>query len=646
MTELASGINVDELSTEIGPREDLFRHVHSKWLARTEIPNDKARWGSFAVLAERAEKAVQAIITGATDAAAGTEERKIGDLYASFMDEATLTAKGIDPIRDELAQIDRTTNIREFLELLGRLESAGGPSFIGQFVDGDFGNPDVNILFWMQGGIGLPDESYYREEAFEEVRSEYRRYLQGMFETLESDDPAGEAAAVYELEEALAKHHWDTVASRDWEAMYNVVDVRAEYPQLAPWFESIDAPEHAYDKVVVAQRSFVEALIGLLDDERLAAWKSWARLATIRSAAAYLSPAISAQNFDFYGRVLTGASEQRARWKRGVQFVEGAMGDPVGRAYVERHFQPSAKARMEELIEYLVRAYEQSISQLEWMSPATREQALEKLGKFVPKIGYPVKWRDYAGLEVGDDLMANVHAATRHEHDFEMAKIGGPIDRDEWGMSPQTVNAYYHPGRNEIVFPAAILQPPFFSEVWDAAANFGAIGAVIGHEIGHGFDDQGSKFDGDGQMRNWWTDADREAFEERTKALIDQYSALSPEGADGHLVNGELTIGENIGDLGGLGIAWKAYLLSLEGEEPPVIDGLTGAQRFFYSWAQAWQMKIRPEETVRLLQVDPHSPNEFRTNQIAKNLDAFYEAFDVREGDPMYLAPEERVTIW
>ena len=646
MTDGSSGINVDELSTEIGPRDDLFRHVHSKWLARTEIPNDKARWGSFEVLADRAQKAVQDIIIESQDAAPGTEERKIGDLYASFMDEATLTAKGIDPIRDDLAAIDAVGGIDEFLTLLGRLESTGGPGFIGQFVDGDFADPDTYILFWMQSGIGLPDESYYREEAFEEVRAEYRKYLERMFGFIGSDDPAAEAAAVWELETAIAKAHWNKVDARDWERMYNVVDVREQYPALRPWFESIDAPAAVFDKVVVGQQDFVAAMVELLTPERLAAWRSWARLATIRSAAPYLTPEISQANFDFYGRVLTGATEQRARWKRGVQLVEGAMSDAVGRVYAERHFPRTAKARMEELIEYLVRAYEQSISQLDWMSPATREQALEKLGKFVPKIGYPVKWRDYSGLAIGDDLIENVRAASRNEHDYEIAKVGGPIDRDEWEMSPQTVNAYYHPGRNEIVFPAAILQPPFFDESWDAAAVFGAIGAVIGHEIGHGFDDQGSKFDGDGQMRNWWTEADREAFEERTKALIDQYSELSPEGAEGHKVNGELTIGENIGDLGGLGIAWKAYQLFLDGAEPAVIDGLTGAQRFFYAWAQAWQMKIRPEEAVRLVQVDPHSPNEFRTNQIVKNLDAFYDAFGVVEGDAMYLAPEERVTIW
>jgi len=381
--------------------------------------------------------------------------------------------------------------------------------------------------------------------------------------------------------------------------------------------------------------------------ERLAAWNDWLSWQVIRSNAAYLSQDFVDANFDFYGRTLTGTPELRARWKRGVSLVEGALGEAVGRIYVERHFPDAAKTAMDVLVANLVEAYRQSITGLDWMTADTKTRALDKLDKFTPKIGYPVKWRDYSSLAIdATDLIGNVRATSEFEFQRELGKIGKPLDRDEWFMTPQTINAYYNPGFNEIVFPAAILQFPFFDETRDAAANYGAIGAVIGHEIGHGFDDQGSKYDGDGRLTDWWTPADRAAFEERTKSLIAQYDALAPRQVPDHHVNGALTIGENIGDLGGLSIAWKAYLLSLAGEEPPVIDGLTGAQRFFLSWAQAWQLKARDEEVIRLISIDPHSPNEFRCNQIVRNIDEFYETFGVTESDSLWLDPKERVTIW
>ncbi|MDF2576475.1 MAG: peptidase, partial [Agromyces sp.] len=391
---------------------------------------------------------------------------------------------------------------------------------------------------------------------------------------------------------------------------------------------------------MLREPSFVEGLGALLTEERLPAWKDWLAWQVIRSSAAYLSNDFVEANFDFYGRTLSGTPQLRERWKRGVSLVEGAMGEAVGRIYVERHFPPAAKAAMDDLVANLVEAYRQSISALEWMGDTTRAKALEKLEKFTPKIGYPVKWRDYSSLEIdASDLIGNVRATAEFEFNRELGKIGKPIDRDEWFMTPQTINAYYNPGFNEIVFPAAILQYPFFDASRDAAANYGAIGAVIGHEIGHGFDDQGSKYDGDGRLIDWWSESDRAAFEERTKALIDQYDALTPAqlDGDGHHVNGALTIGENIGDLGGLAIAWKAYRLSLGKAKPPVIDGLSAAQRFFLSWAQAWQMKGRDEEVIRLLAIDPHSPNEFRCNQIVRNIEEFYDAFDVTERDALWL---------
>ncbi|MEV7527195.1 M13 family metallopeptidase [Agrococcus sediminis] len=646
MTTLPSGLPVEEFSDRIRPQDDLFLHVHERWLERTEIPDDKARWGSFAVLAEEAEEAVKEIVIEMQAAEPGTDARKVGDLYASFLDEEAADAKGLEPIRPLIDRIDAVDSIDGMLALLGDLESIGGPGFVGIWVDTDPGDPSRYLVQMNQGGLGMPDESYYRDDAFAEVREAYLAHLTTMFGHLGAEHPDAEAACVFALETELAGHHWDRVASRDDEKTYNLQRPAVDHPRLQPYLRAIHAPEGAFDEAVVRQPSFLEGLAEMLVEERLEEWKSWLRMGVLRSFASYLTTEVSRDQFAFYGTALTGATVQRERWKRGVSLVESMLGDAVGRIYVERHFPAEAKAAMDDLIAHLVDAYRASMAELPWMSEQTRARALEKLEKFTPKIGYPVQWRDYSTLEIGDDLVTNVQAATRFEHDRELAKIGKPIDRDEWFMNPQTVNAYYNPGFNEIVFPAAILQPPFFDAGRDAAANFGAIGAVIGHEIGHGFDDQGSKYDGDGRLVDWWTDDDRAAFEERTGSLIAQYDALEPAAAPGHKVNGALTIGENIGDLGGLGIAWKAYIASLGGEEPPVIDGLTGAQRFFLSWSNAWQLKIRPEEAVRLVSIDPHSPNEHRTNQVVKNLDAFVEAFDVRPGDALWLDPEARVTIW
>ncbi len=646
MTTLPSGLPFDDFSDRIRPQDDLFMHVHERWLERTEIPDDRARWGSFAVLAEEAERAVREIVAEMQEAEPGTDARKVGDLYASFLDEGAADAKGIDPIRPLLERVEQVTDVDDLLALVGELEAIGGPSIAGQWVDTDPGDPTRYIVQMGQGGLGMPDESYYREDGFAEVREAYLEHLTTMFGHLGSDRAEAEAVTVFALETEIATHHWDRVSSRDDEKTYNLQRPADAHPRLQPWLRAIHAPEGTFDEVVVRQPSYFEGLATMLVDERLDEWKAWLRMSILHAFAPYLATGISRDQFAFYGTVLTGATVQRERWKRGIALVEGMLGDAVGKIYVERHFPPEAKAAMDVLIDHLVAAYRESISQLEWMTEGTRKRALEKLEQFTPKIGYPVRWRDYASLDIGADLVSNVQAATRFEHDRELAKIGKPIDRDEWFMNPQTVNAYYNPGFNEIVFPAAILQPPFFDATRDAASNFGAIGAVIGHEIGHGFDDQGSKYDGEGRLIDWWTDEDRAAFEERTGSLIAQYDALEPAAAPGYKVNGALTIGENIGDLGGLGIAWKAYVESLGGEEPPVIDGYTGAQRFFLSWAFAWQLKIRPEEAIRLVSLDPHSPNEHRTNQVVKNLDAFTEAFDVRPGDGLWLDPEARVTIW
>jgi putative endopeptidase len=647
---LPSGIPTDEVDPGIRPQDDLFRHVNGRWLARTEIPADRAAYGSFQILREEAQKAVREIVEDAASAPEGSEERKFGDLYASFMDADRAEQLGWQPISDMLATARAVSSIAELLETLGRLQRQGVGGLYRLFVDTDPGDPQRYLVFFEQAAISLPDESYYREERFAGVREAFAGHVQRMFELAGLPDAEQAAKRVFELEAAVAGHHWDNVASRDAEKTYNLftwAGVLAEGPDLRGWLAALDPPAGVFDEIVLRQPSFSAGLASLLTDEHVPAWRDWLCWQVIHSTAGYLSEAFAQENFDFYGRTLSGTPELRERWKRGVSLVQEAMGEAVGRAYVGRHFPPGSKQRMDVLVANLIEAYRQSIEELEWMGADTRQRALEKLGKFTPKIGYPVRWRDYSGLSIDPaDLMANVRAAYAFEFRREVNKIGKLVDRDEWFMTPQTVSAYYNDGMNEIVFPAAILQDPFFDPGRDDAANYGAIGAAIGHEIGHGFDDQGSKYDGDGRLTDWWSAADRQAFDARTRSLIEQYNALAPRQAPDQHVNGALTIGENIGDLGGLGIAWKAYQVSLHGQEAPVIDGLTGAQRFFLSWARAWQKKTRDEEVIRLLATDEHSPNEFRVNQVVRNLDEFYAAFGVGATDELWLEPAARVRIW
>jgi putative endopeptidase len=505
------------------------------------------------------------------------------------------------------------------------------------------------------GGLGLPDESYYREEKYADFRDAYVPYIAEMlrFAGWSQADSEAHAAQIMEFETELAKHHWNVVDSRDAEKTYNLHAFDA-LQGLTPsfnwsaWLEGMQVKSDLLFESVVMMPSFFSGFASLFTAENESRIKLWLSWQVINSMAPYLSDDFVNTRFAFYGTKLTGQPEMRARWKRGVQLVEGSLGEAVGKIYVEKHFPPASKARMDELVKWLIEAYRESITHLDWMTEETKQKALIKLDKFNPKIGYPNKWKDYSSLVIKrDDLVGNVRRSSAWDTDREAAKIGAPIDRDEWFMTPQTVNAYYNPGFNEIVFPAAILQPPFFSAETDDAINFGGIGAVIGHEIGHGFDDQGSKYDGDGALVSWWTDEDRTAFEERTKILIEQYDELVPEGlSDEYKVNGALTIGENIGDLGGITIAYKAYIMSLQGAEPPVIDGKTAAERFFLSWGQIWRGKSREEIAIQRLATDPHSPAEFRCNQIARNFDEFYAAFDVTEEDAMWLEPARRVSIW
>lgn len=647
----ASGINLANIDSGIRPQDDLFRHVNGGWLRSTPIPDDRAREGSFSQLADAAELAVRHIVEDAAAAGDADGDRfRIGALFGDFMDTGRLESAGAAPVQPLLAEIDATATVEELVRLDARLTRAGAAGIVLPYVSNDAGNPERYLLHLYQSGLGLPDESYYREEKFEAARLGYAELLHRLFELAGRPESRAAAATVFDLEARLASSHMDTVTRRNPQATYNLRatgELTSAAPHLGTWLTELTAGVGLPDELIVNQPDYLAALMVSLDEVPLSAWKSWLAARVLLHAAPFLSDEFVDAHFSFYGTVLSGTPRLKERWKRGVAVVEGALGEAVGREYVSRHFPESHKAIMRRLVDNLLAAYHERITNLGWMSGETRERALEKLRLFTTKIGYPDRWIDYSSLRiVPGDLYGNVRRSTEFETNRQLEKLGGPIDRGEWHLTPQTVNAYYMPTMNEIVFPAAILQPPFFDADADPAANYGAIGAVIGHEIGHGFDDQGSQFDGTGALHNWWTEADRTAFEALTGQLVTQYAALAPAEAPTHPVNGKLTLGENIGDLGGLGISLAAYVISLEGAEPPVIDGLTGIQRFFYSWAECWRQNIRPEEAARRIAIDPHSPNEFRCNQVVRNLDEFHDAFSVTDTDGLWLAPEERVRIW
>lgn len=663
MTETAtrSGIDLSHVDAGTRPQDDLFGHVNGRWLAEYEIPADRAADGAFRVLFDRAEAQVRDLITGVSQSAGesvapGTDEQRIGDLYASFLDEDTVERRGVQPLLDELAAIDGAADPDALAAAVGALQRTGVGGGVRVYVDTDEKNSTRYLLHANQSGLGLPDESYYRDEQHAELLAGYPDHIARMFALVYGGDPAdhGQAAArIVALESKLAAAHWDVVKRRDADLTYNLrtfADLQTDAPGFdwAGWVGALGSTPDAVAELVVRQPDYLTAFASLWRSEDFDDWKLWARWRLIHARAGILTGALVAEDFAFYGRALTGAEQIRERWKRGVALVESMLGDAVGKLYVQRYFPPEAKARIDALVGNLREAYRVSIESLDWMTPETRQRALVKLDKFTPKVAYPAKWRDYSALVIDrDDLYGNYQRGYAVNHDRELAKLGGPVDRDEWFMTPQTVNAYYNPGMNEIVFPAGILQPPFFDPDADDAANYGGIGAVIGHEIGHGFDDQGAKYDGDGNLVDWWTDDDRAEFGARTKALIEQYDVYKPRALDnGHHVNGAFTVGENIGDLGGLSIALLAYQLSLGGRPAPVIDGLTGVQRVFFGWAQVWRAKSREAESIRRLAVDPHSPPEFRCNGVIRNIDAFYDAFGVDESDELYLDPQRRVRIW
>ena len=648
-------IDFTSFDPSIRPQDDLFRHVNGSWLARTEIPADRPRYGAFDQLVEASQQAINEIITGLEpDPDPAVQTSKIANLYAAFMDEAHIEEQEAAPLTPILARIDAIDSTDALSSYFGWAARHGLGSIVGMGADADPGDPSRSVWFIGQSGLGLPDEEYYRLDQHAAIRDAYVAYIEKALRLAGVDDADAQAKAVLELETQIASCHWDKVRTRDLVQMY-CLQSWSEFTAGAPGIdwdglrEAAGMPADTPTEVVNAQRTFPADVAALVTPGKLGAWRSWARFHATSALSPYLSSVFVETRFDFYSRTLAGTPQLRDRWKRGVALVEGAMGEAVGQLYVAKHFPPQVKAQADTLVANLLEAYRRSITALDWMTPDTKTEALDKLAGFKPMIGYPSKWRDYSNLTIiPGDLVGSVMNATQFEFDYEIGKLSRPMDREEWEMTPQTVNAYYHPLRNVIVFPAAILQPPFFNPDADDAVNYGGIGAVIGHEIGHGFDDKGSATDAQGRLRNWWTDADRAAFEARTSALVGQYDALSPWAAPDVHLNGKLTLGENIGDLGGLSIACLAWQISREGtnasDEP--IDGYTPAQRLFLNWAAVWQGKSRTEFARRIAATDPHSPNEHRADQVARNIPAFHEAFGTVPGDGMWLDPADRVSIW
>ncbi|UCX03739.1 M13 family metallopeptidase [Shewanella glacialimarina] len=650
---LTSGISFDNMDKNVRPQDDFYLYVNGGWMNTAEIPGDRTNIGAFYDLRENARDDVKVIIedlSATPNLADGTDEQKVADLYRSFMDVATLNKLGIAPIQADLDKIAALTDKKELTAFFGENQANGGGTPLAFYVEIDAKNSSRYATHIWQYGLSLPEKDYYfnQEERFVNIRKAYVEHIERMYDLAGLPNAKANAEAVLALETKIAEKHWDVVETRDSTKTYNLYQV-ADLDELAPdinWQGYLAAlGGDKQTDIIINQPSYIQGLNEVIKNNDLDAWKNYLTWMTLTHNASNLSEAVDNENFAFFSKTLNGQAEQEPRWKRGVTTVSDTLGEVVGKVYVKRHFAPEAKTRMEQLVENLRGAYGSSIDSLDWMSADTKVAAKDKLAKFNPKIGYPNKWDDYTKLTIkADDLLGNAKRAAIFEHNKNLAKLGQPIDKDEWHMTPQTVNAYYNPTMNEIVFPAAILQPPFFNLEADDAVNYGGIGAVIGHEMGHGFDDQGAKFDGEGNMRDWWTEADLKAFEAKGNALITQYSGYKV--FDDLNVNGELTLGENIGDLSGVTIAYKAYKMSLNGQEAPVIDGLTGDQRFFMGFSQIWRVKMKEEAMRNRVATDPHSPGHFRALGALSNMPEFYTTYDVKEGDKMYLAPEKRVKIW
>ena len=652
-TALASGIDKANMDINIRPQDNFYRYINGGWLNKNKIPSDKTAIGSFYGLRDQADEDVKIIIeelAATNDLTIGSNEQKVADLFRSYMNSEQRNALGITPIQSIITAINNIQNKNDLAEFFGKYSSVGINNPLALYVSVDAKNSTSYAIHLWQNGLNLPDKDYYFNDAkrFVNLRNGYVAHIENMYTLAGIGHGKSAAKNIMALETSLAEFHWTRVETRDSEKRYNKFATKNlnSLTSQFNWQAFLAAEGVASQKdIIINQPDFIKGFGKVFDQTSLVTWKQYLTFNTLNAFSSYLTADLDNEAFDFFSKQLNGRKEQRPKWKRGVAVVNRNLGEVIGKVYVTRHFTPEAKSRMSILVENLRNAYGVSIDALEWMSEDTKQAAQIKLAAFTPKIGYPDQWEDYSKLEIKvDDLVGNIIRSRKVSAEKDIAKLGGPIRKWEWGMTPQTVNAYYNPTVNEIVFPAAILQPPFFNMKADDAVNYGGIGAVIGHEMGHGFDDQGSKYDATGNLRNWWTEQDLKEFSTRTKTLVEQYSGYQV--FDDLNVNGKLTLGENIGDLSGVTIAYKAYKTSLNGKKAPIIDGLTGDQRFFMGYAQIWRSKIVEKSLRNRVATDPHSPGEFRALGSLSNMNEFYEAFNVKEGDAMYIAPEKRVKIW
>jgi predicted metalloendopeptidase len=649
-----SGFQTDELDRSIRPQDDFFEYVNGQWLSATDIPPQWSSYGTSHLVFERTESQVRQIVEEASSVSdPSPAQRQVGALFSSFMDEAAIDAKGFKPYSDVAEALGTAETHQDVLQLFARYLKLAINNPIVYFDESDADDPERLLIYFWQGGIGLPDREYYLsdDQQMHEIRTAYLEHATRMLELVDTPEPEQLAQRIIAVERSIAEHQWTSVQNRDRERIYrnkfNIASAREKYPGL-DWKLYLDETGFlagGLNEFVIAQDEYFLGLADLLSTISVSDWNAYMKFRLLKHLAPYLEADIVAENFHFQGTILRGQTEQRPRWKRGISLINTMIGEVLGQEYVKRHFPESYKSRVRDMVENLRTAFSQSIDNLDWMTGETKAAAQAKLAAFTPKLGYPDVWRDYSDLHLSaDDLVDNIIRAADFEHQRIVGKLAEPVDRTEWGMSPQTVNAYYRPTSNEIVFPAAILQPPIFDPWADESFNYGAIGAVIGHEFSHGFDDQGRKFDGDGRLRDWWTQTDAEEYLSRSAKLVEQYNAFQP--LPDINVNGQLTLGENIGDLAGVIMAHRAYHLSLDGAEAPIIDGLTGDQRFFIGYARNWRSKTRDERARELLLRDNHSPARYRVIGVLPNVPAFYAAFGVKEGDGMYLPEAERVKIW